>query len=568
MKREQTFDPVSLGILWDRLISVTNEIVQTLVRTSFSTIARENYDLSCVLFDARGRSIAQGTMSVPVFIGTAPQTMKHMLEAIPPETLRPGDVILTNDIWMGTGHLWDLNVMQPAFRDGRIIGYAMSISHLPDIGGRGFSAVNENMFEEGLQIPITRVIRAGELNRELIDLIRKNVRVSEQVIGDLMANIAATDVGCRQLVEFMDEYGINDLVPLADAIIEQSEAAMRRSIAALADGVYNNAIKVEAFDEAVTLACAVTIAGDRLVVDFDGTGPMVPSAINVPLCYTRAMAAYSIKALILPHIPNNAGSVTPVEVSAPAGCILDARAPAATGARFMVGHFVAPLIFGALAEVLPDHVQADSGMTNIMNVIGHNPKGEEYTTLYFSAGGFGAMSGLDGVATTPSPSNMMVMPTETWETLTGIRVLSRRLRTDSGGAGESRGGLGQEIAMRNDTGHPMTIHAMGARTVFPALGVRGGKRGALRSYLLNGQEIQAQGRYELKLGDKLELLEAGGGGYGDPAKRDPKKLAADLAQGFVSAEAAARDYGFVANKKKAKAHAAADRLPISGEEKP
>jgi N-methylhydantoinase B len=211
----------------------------------------------------------------------------------------------------------------------------------------------------------------------------------------------------------------------------------------------------------------------------------------------------------------------------------------------MVGHFVAPLVFGALAEVLPDRVQADSGMTNIMNVIGRNPKGEEFTTLYFSAGGFGAMEDLDGLATTPSPSNMMVMPTETWEVLTGIRVLSRRLRPDSGGSGKSRGGLGQEITMRNDTGNLLTIYAMGARTVFPALGVRDGKPGALRIYRLNGQEIQAQGRYDLKPGDKLELLEAGGGGYGDPKKRDRRKIAADLAQGFLTAETAERDYGRV-----------------------
>lgn len=544
MSTQPTYDAVSLGILWDRLISVTNEIVQTLVRTSFSSIARENYDLSCVLFDAKGRSIAQGTMSVPVFIGTAPQTMRHMLDAIPVESLKPGDVIITNDIWMGTGHLWDVNVMQPAFKDGRLVGFALSISHLPDIGGRGFSALNENMFEEGLQIPIMRIIREGELNTELIELIRKNVRVSEQVIGDIMANVASTDVGCRQLVEFMTEYGIDDLVPLADAIIEQSEAQMRASIAAVPDGTYRNSISVEAFDEAVTLACAVTIKGDRLMVDFEGTGPMVGSAINVPICYTRAMAAYAIKALILPNVPNNAGSVTPVEVAAPEGCILDSRAPNATGARFMVGHFIAPLIFGALADVLPNRVQADSGMTNIMNVLGKNPRGEAFTTLYFSAGGFGAVSGMDGLATTPSPSNMMVMPTETWETMTGMRVLSRSLRPDSGGAGEFRGGLGQEILMRNDSGGPITVYAMGPRTVFPAKGVRGGKEGALRTYRVNGQEVQAQGRYTLKPGDTIELLEAGGGGFGDPRRRDRSLIESDIARGFLSPQAAARDYGY------------------------
>lgn len=540
----QTFDAVSLGILWDRLVSITNEIVQTLVRTSFSSIARENYDLSCVLFDPRGRSIAQGTMSVPVFIGTAPQTMRHMLDAIPIERLQPGDVILTNDIWMGTGHLWDLNVMQPAFRGGRIVGFAMSVSHLPDIGGRGFSAFNENMYEEGLQIPITRIRRGREINQELVELIRKNVRVNEQVIGDLMANIAATDVGCRQLIEFMDDYGIDDLLPLADAITEQSEQAMRKSIGAMPDGVYRNSIQVEAFNEAVTLCCAVEIKGDRLVVDFEGTGPMVPSAINVPLCYTRAMAAYAIKALLLPNVPNNNGSVNPIEVRTSPGCILDAQPPAATGARFMVGHFVAPLIFGAMASVTPERVQADSGMTNIMNVMGKNARGEEFATLYFAAGGFGAMKGKDGLATTPSPSNMMVMPSETWENLTGIRVLSRKLRADSGGAGEFRGGIGQEIRMRNDTEGTITVYAMGLRTKFAARGVRGGKPGALREYRHNGRQIHAQGRCDLKPGDELVLLEAGGGGFGDPRKRDRKRIQDDIDQGFVTAAAAARDYGF------------------------
>lgn len=537
-------DPVSLGILWDRLISITNEIVQTLVRTSFSSVARENYDLSCVLFDARGRSLAQGTMSVPVFIGTAPQTMRHMLERFPPETLEPGDVLLTNDIWMGTGHLWDINVMRPAFRNGRIVGYALSISHLPDIGGRGFSAINLNMYEEGLQIPITKLFRAGRPNQELIELIRKNVRVSEQVIGDLMANVAATEVGCRQLVEFMDEYGLDDLETLSELIIGQSERAMRRAIAAVPDGVYRNRIRVEAFDTPVTLACAVTVRGDRLEIDFDGTGPTLPAAINVPMCYTRAVAAYAIKALVLPNVPNNEGSVSPIEVAAPKGCILDAQPPAATGARFMVGHFVAPLIFGAMAETLPEVVQGDPGMMNILNVVGKDRRGREFTTLFFSAGGFGALKGLDGTAATPAPSNMMVMPTETWENLTGLRVVSRSLRPDSGGPGEFRGGLGQEIVLRNDTDNTLTVFIMGARTEFPALGVCGGRPGALRKYLINGKEVHPKGRYDLAPGDVIELLDAGGGGYGDPARRDPARIEEDIRQGFLTPAAAVRDYGY------------------------
>jgi N-methylhydantoinase B len=541
-------DPVSLGILWDRLISITNEIVQTLVRTSFSSVARENYDLSCVLFDGRGRSIAQGTMSVPVFIGTAPQTMRHMLERFPPQALEPGDVILTNDIWMGTGHLWDINVMRPAFRNGRIVGYAMSISHLPDIGGRGFSAINADMYEEGLQIPISKIVRAGKLNEELVELIRKNVRVSDQVIGDLLANVAATEVGCRQLLEFMDEYGLEELNTLSDMIIGQSERAMRKSIAAMPDGVYRNRIQVEAFDEPVVLACAVTVEGDRLSIDFDGSGPVLRAAINVPICYTRAVAAYAIKALVLPNVPNNEGSVTPIEVTAPTGCVLDAQPPAATGARFMVGHFVVPLVFGALAKALPDQVQGDPGMMNILNVVGRDRQGRDFTTLFFSTGGFGALKGLDGTAATPAPSNMMVMPAETWETMTGLRVVSRALRPDSGGPGQYRGGLGQHIVMANETGNPLTVFIMGCRTEFPAQGVCGGRPGALRKYLVNGKEVHPKGRYEMKPGEVIELLDAGGGGYGDPAKRDPRSIAEDIAQGFLTPAAAERDYGYQAAK--------------------
>lgn len=543
-------DPVSLGILWDRLISITNEIVQTLVRTSFSSVARENYDLSCVLFDGRGRSLAQGTMSVPVFIGTAPQTMRHMLERFPPESLEPGDVILTNDIWMGTGHLWDVNVMRPAFRNGRIVGYALSISHLPDVGGRGFSAINADMYEEGLQIPISKIVRAGKLNQELIELIRKNVRVGDQVIGDLLANVAATEVGCRQLLEFMQEYGLDELNTLSEMIIGQSEKAMRKSIEAIPDGVYRNRIEVEAFDEPVTLACAVRVEGDRLHIDFEGTGPVLRAAINVPMCYTRAVAAYAIKALVLPNVPNNEGSVTPIEVSAPKGCILDAQPPAATGARFMVGHFVVPLIFGALARALPDVVQGDPGMMNILNVVGKDRQGRDFTTLFFSTGGFGALKGLDGTAATPAPSNMMVMPAETWETMTALRVVSRSLRPDSGGPGQYRGGLGQRIVMANESGNPLTVFIMGCRTEFPAQGVCGGGAGALRKYLINGKEVHPKGRYEMQPGDSIELLDAGGGGYGEASQRDPRRIEEDIRQGFLTPAAAERDYRYPSSPKR------------------
>ena len=537
------FDPVSLGILWDRLISITNEIVEALVRTSFSSIVRESYDLAVVLFDANGRSLAQGTFCQPVFIGTGPQTMKHVLKRFPPETLEPGDVIMTNDAWMGTGHLWDINVVRPIFKGGRIVAYTLSISHLPDIGGRGLSAINRDMFEEGLQIPICKLVKAGQLNTELIELIRQNVRVPEQVIGDIMANVTATEVGGRLMVEFMSEYGLDDLDTLADAIVSQSERSMREQIASIPDGRYRNEISIEGFDEPLTLACAIDIAGPRLHIDYTGSSRQIDAAINVPLCYSRAMSCYAVKCLILPNIPNNEGSVRPVELTAPEGSILNCVPPASTGARMLVGHFVVPLVFGAMEQAIPERVQGDPGMMNALNVVGRHRDGRPFSTLFFSSGGFGALAGLDGMSSTPAPANMMCMPAEVWEPQTGMRIVRRSLRIDSGGPGEYRGGLGQEIEFGNDTGAPLTLAILGSRTEFPAKGMCGGGPGAVRVFRINGEAVHAKGRHVMQPGDSFTIEDSGGGGYGDARQRPRAKVVRDLADGFISAESAVRDYG-------------------------
>lgn len=539
----EDFDAISLGVLWDRLIAIANETVETLVRTSFSSIVRENYDLACVLFDGEGNLLAQGSFGQPVFIGTGPQTLRHMLARFPADTLEPGDVIFTNDAWKGTGHLWDVNVMSPVFRDGRITGYVLSISHLPDIGGRGISAENNEIYEEGLQIPICKLVRVGKPNEELIELIRANVRVNEQVIGDIMANVTCTQVGARLMLELMEEYGLDDLQPLSQGIIRQSEQAMRAKIRAIPDGVYTHSFKVEAFAEPVTLACRVEVTGERLHVDFTGTSSQLRAGINVPLCYTRAMTAYAVKCLILPDVPNNEGSVNPVELSAPEGCILNAQLPAATGARLLVGHFVVPLIFGALAQALPDAVQANPGMMNALNMVGVGPDGRQFSTLFFASGALGAMKGQDGLSATPAPASMMTMPAETWETLTGITVVERHLRPDSGGAGEWRGGLGQRIVLRNDTKAPVHVAILGSRTDYPAQGFHGGRSGGKRYFEINGKTVHPKARYQLSIGATLTINDAGGGGFGDPVRRDPERLDHDIAEGFVSESGAMNDYG-------------------------
>lgn len=544
---EQTFDAISLGILWDRLIALTDEIVSTLVRSSFSTIVSESYDLSCVVLDPEANSIAQGTMSVPIFIASAPVTARHMLDRFPAATLQPGDVIFTNDPWLGTGHLYDITMMRPVFRQGRIVAYTLSITHLPDIGGIGFGSAASEIYHEGLRFPIMKLAEAGRIDQRLVELIRTNVRVPEQVVGDLMANVAANEVGGRQVLEFMDEYGIDDLMPLSNAIRAQSEQAMREKIATLRPGTYRNRIELEGLDEPIRFACKVEVARDRIDVDFAGTGPCVRAGINVPFCYTRAMALYAIKTLTLPSIPNNAGMAAPIRVSAPEGCILNAQPPFATGGRHAMGHFVTPLIYGALAKAAPDRVQADSGMMNLITFQGRHRNGRGVSTIYFAAGGYGALDGVDGAATTPHPSNMAVVPVEIWESITSTTVEKKRLLPDSGGPGRSRGGLGQEVVIRNDSGQPMTLLGMGNRTRFPAQGVFSGKAGALRKHVVDGRPVNAKARIELAPGSRISIREAGGGGYGDPRKRDPRLVLADVREGFVTKAGALRDYGVAAD---------------------
>jgi len=543
MPQSPALDAVSLGILWDRLVSLTDEIVSTLVRTSFSTIVRESYDLTVVVLDAEGRLIAQGAYSVPVFIGTAPRTLKYMLAKFPPETLRPGDVVVTNDPWMGTGHMFDISVMRPVFRAGRIVAYTLSITHLPDVGGTGFGAAATEIYHEGLRLPICKLVREGELDPFIIDLIRVNVRVPEQVLGDLMANVSCNEVGGRQLLEFMDEYGLEDLGALSHAIRAQSEQAMRAKLAEMRPGTYRNRVMVEGVESDIEFACTVEVGDGRVAIDFAGTGPCVGRGINVPFCYTNAMALYAMKCLTIPSIPNNEGATLPIAVSAPEGCILNALPPVPTGGRHILGHFVPPLIFGALAEAAPDKVQADCGMMDLLTVQGRHRNGRGVSTIYFAAGGFGALQGRDGGDTLPGPSNMAVVPVEVWETITALTVEHKRLLPDSGGPGAARGGVGQELVLRNDTGHPMTVFSMGNRTSFPAQGMAGGRPGALRRHLIDGREIHPKGANVLQPGARITLVEAGGGGFGPPEARPLEQVLADVREGFVSPEGARRDYG-------------------------
>jgi N-methylhydantoinase B len=429
------------------------------------------------------------------------------------------------------------------FRKGRIVAYTLSISHLPDVGGSGFGSSAAEVYHEGLRLPICKLYDEGRLNELLMEIIRTNVRVPEQVIGDVMANVACNEVGGREILAFMDEYGLDNLTALSAAIRGQSEAAMRAKIRELGQGTYHNRMQVEGFDGPCDYVVRIDIKGDSIAFDFTGTSGCVRAGVNVPFCYTNAMALHAIKSLLLPTIPNNAGSIAPISVFAPTGCILNAQPPFATGGRHAMGHFVTPLVYGALAEAAPDRVQAGSGMMNLVTFQGTRRDGRPFSTIYFAAGGYGALRDLDGRCTLPHPSNMAVVPVEVWETLTHTTIESKNLVPDSGGPGRWRGGLGQDVVLRNDTGHPVITLGMGNRTMFPARGMFAGGDGAVRVHAIDGKPVHAKGRNELAPGQRMRIVEAGGGGYGDPNARAPAAVAEDVAQGYVTAGAARDIYG-------------------------
>jgi N-methylhydantoinase B len=538
-----TFDAVSLGILWHRLISITDEGVSALVRTAFSTAVREGYDLSVMLLDAEGALLAQSTQSIPSFTGSAPATLQHMLRRFPPATLRPGDVIITNDPWMGTGHLYDINVMRPIFCAGQIAAYGLSITHLPDIGGSGFGSDAGEIYQEGLRLPICKLVREGRRDEFLLELIAANVRVPEQVIGDVLANVSCTAVVERQIGEFMDEYSLAALGPLSRQIQAATESSMRARIRTMRPGNYHDTMTIEGIEAPITLVCSAKVEDGAVALNFAGSDGCVPFGVNVPFCFTRGYAIYAVKCLAAAAIPNNEGAVRTVNVAAPAGSILNALHPAATTARHSVGWFVVPLVFRTLAAASPETVQAGSGMVNMVNFRGTHRNGQTITTLHFASGGYGAMHGLDGLPTVSTPSSNAGIPVEVWESETSLTVTEKRLLPDSGGAGAFRGGLGQRLTMRNDTQAPMTIDVMGYRTDYPAEGTAGGRAGGARQTLINGRPIPHKGRFVLAPGDCLTRIEAGGGGFGDPRDRDRGALAADIREGYVTAAGAARDYG-------------------------
>ena len=528
------FDAVTLQVLWTRLISIVNEASVALVRTSFSTLVRECYDFSVIITDDLGQGLAQPPASVPSFIGSLPASVRHFLNEFPVEKLAPGDILITNDPWKGTGHLADVTMAKPIFLGRKVVGFAASTAHAPDMGGRTGSTESRDVYEEGFQIPVMKFCHAGKADETFIKLLRTNVRAPDEVVGDLWAQASALELIEQRMVALMRHYRLGSLRELAKEIHDRSERATRAAIRAIPDGTHRYEVKTDGLDEPITIKIAISVKGDELTVDFAGTSPQVDRALNSAMCYTYAYTMYGLKCVLAPDIPNNEGSFRPIKIHAPLGSIINHKFPASGCSRAMLGHYLPFAVFGALSQVIPDRIMAGAG-SPIWSVLmrGTNDRGQQFSNKLFFNGGVGANHLHDGMNTLSWPSNISLTPAEVVEQLVPCRVVYKKLRPNSGGKGRFRGGLGQDILIQNRSSAPMVLAFLADRTKFPAPGVSGGEHGDTGALVIDDQPADPKKQQLLKPGGTLLMRTPGGGGYGPPAERSAMLIERDRRLGYV-----------------------------------
>jgi len=544
---------IQTQVMWNRLIAVVEEQAQTMIRTAFSTTVREAGDLSAGIFDLKGRMLAQAVTGTPGHVNSMMESVAHFLAKFPAETMRPGDHYITNDPWLGTGHLHDLTVVTPAFLHGRIVGLFANTAHVIDIGGLGMGPEARSVFEEGLYIPIVKCFDQGRPNETFFDFIRAGSRTPVELEGDVYSLCACNDAGAKRLVEMMEEFGMESLEPLAEAIFEASLRATEAEIAKLPKGTFRAKLRSDGYEAPVTLAAAMTIGDTTIEVDFAGSSGLSTRGINVPPAYCRAYACFGIKVVVAPEVPNNWASLQPFRMRIPPGCILNAPRPYPVAVRHVTGQLLPDLMMGCLVQAVPDRVAAE-GASCLWNpplrggtqVSGPQAKVEDFEIITFNSGGTGARATRDGLSGIAFPSGVRTMPVEATENVAPVIFWRKELRPDSAGAGRTRGGFGQvmEIGVKGDA--EFAVNAIFDRVENPPRGRLGGHDGAPGVVALkSGARLRAKGFQIIPEGDRLVLLLPGGGGMGDPVERDREAIARDVADGLVSPEAAARDYGFV-----------------------
>ena len=559
MSINDPLSPIRLQLMWDRLIAVVEEQALALMRTGFSTSTREAGDLSAGVFDLDGAMLAQAVTGTPGHINSMARAVYHFLDKFPPHTMKEGDIFLTNDPWKRTGHLHDFTFVTPTFRRGKMVALFASTCHVVDIGGRGMGADARQVWEEGLYIPLMHFAHAGKVDQTLTDIVAANVREPIQVVGDLYSLATCNEIGCRRLIEMMDEFAIDDLQRLGDHVLEKSKQASLELIRKIKPGEYKFSMRVDGYDKPLDLVATMKIGDSGIDVDFGGTSGVSSYGINVPVCYTEAYASFGVKCIVAPKVPNNEGSLSVIRVTAPEDSVLNARKPAPVAARHVTGQMLPDVMFGCLHQALGGSVPAE-GASCLWNLSAMGGPGradgdpaetvhaQPFTIMSFHAGGTGARPGSDGLSATAFPSGVRNVPIEVNEAISPIVVWKKEYRQDSGGAGEFRGGLGQVMEVGTLDPAPFAISAYYDRIEHPARGREGGLDGAAGAVTLqSGQVLRGKGQQTVPLNDRVIIAMPGGGGLGNPRRRPTAVVADDVRQGFISAEAARRDYGVAVN---------------------
>jgi len=547
------FDPITLEILWRRLVSIVDEADASVARTAFSSLLRDAHDYTCMFTDSRGQELVQGTFCTPGQAGAMALGVKKIINSFSLKDFKQGDVFIVNDPWLLAGHLNDVCVLSPIFFKGRPVAFTACVFHHSDIGGR-VSSDNREVFEEGIYIPVAKLYDAGKLNEDLLNMIRWNVRTPKEVTGDIRSQVAANHVCAQKIIEMLEDEGLDTLDDLADEIISRTEISMRSAISKITDGIYAHEGIIEGAGKKsdIKIKLTVKVNGSDIHVDFDGTSGQVDWGVNVVYNFTYAYVFMAIKSAFDPDIPINEGAIRPIKMTAPEGSIINCKFPAAVAARMQVGHFMTEMVFNALSEATPDNIIAGSGgtpaQTNIL--YGKRANGNPWHTMIIRGGGMGASSRFDGHHCAIFPANGANTPVEILESDTPLIIEERGLIMDSGGPGKQRGGIGRRMIVRSpDDGENSpkrtTIAIQAGRFIYPPGGIFSGKDGSKAKFLKNNINADPSGLTFCDPGDRISFISAGGGGYGNPFERDPKAVERDVQYGYISIEKAKQDYGVI-----------------------
>lgn len=553
MSAGKEFDPISLEIMWSRLINITEEMWTTTLRTAVSTVIASANDFGCEVLDSQGRSIAHAYRSMPVFNMTMPNVTKEVLKKYPPETMKPGDVFMTNDPWLCAGHLPDIAVMTPIFHRGQFVGFTGNIANTSDIGGSLDLKSVRDSYEEGIFFPICKLYEAGKPNELIFEMFRWNVRAPDMVLTDVEAQVSANQVGCLRVSEFLNEYHLEDLSSLSRAIHGRSREAMKKAISELRDGIYESEVLTDGMGTPLKIAVRLIIEGDKISVDYSGSSLQVDhGGINCTMVYSRGHTFYALACLLIPDVPVNEGCFEPIEVYAPEGSLINCSFPASVGSRVNTGWYIHGVIFNALSQILPERIQAGNGLMSYFQTYGVEGNGKIFNAQLFCGGGRGATTAGDGMGLNMFPSSASNVPVEVFELNTPSLLVNKEFIRNSPGAGKYRGAPGQRVTISKLASHPypLTIYFHPHRLMFSAKGVFEGKDGTRTRVIFNGEVLSdepasmTRGYVTLeKHTDQLTIEFPSGGGIYNPMDRDPLAVANDVLNGIISIGEAEGEYG-------------------------